>query len=103
MCNYNGRIVSRDEFIRLKNIEKQLDVLSYTGNTVNGFDYETWPVIKALNENDWKVAPMEWGFLPESWYGKKIDTREKAVRFRKGFPNLFGKMEKGITTLNAKG
>ena len=34
MCNYNGRIVSRAEFIRLKNPEKQLDAVQYTGKSV---------------------------------------------------------------------
>lgn len=104
MCNYNGRIVSRTEFIRLKNIEKQLDALQYAGMSVNGFDYGQWPVIKAVNDNtDWKFAPMEWGFVPDSWFGKKLDTREKVMLWRKGYKDPVKGWVPGITTLNAKG
>lgn len=103
MCNYNGRIVTKTEFIRLKNIEKQLDALRYEGLSVNGFEYEKWPVIKAIDQNTWKDVPMEWGFLPDSWFGKKLDTREKVRQWRRGYKDPVKGWVSGITTLNAKG
>jgi putative SOS response-associated peptidase YedK len=104
MCNYNGRYVSRAEFIRLKNLEKQLDALAVPGKSVSGFDYTDWPVIKPImNGADWKFATMEWGFLPDSWFGKKLDTREKVMQWRKGYKDPNKGWIPGITTLNAKG
>lgn len=102
MCNYNGRIVSRWEYIRLMGIEKQLQELSLPTGSVSGFDYSDWPIIvPTADKKDFDVVGMEWGFLPDSWYGKPIDTREKANRFRRGYYDAAGKFVPGITTLNA--
>jgi putative SOS response-associated peptidase YedK len=104
MCNYNGRYISNREWVRIRNIEKQLDALQYAGKSVNGFAYEQWPVIKSMNDNqDWKFAPMEWGFAPDSWFGKKLDTREKLAKWRSGYKDPVKGWISGITTLNAKG
>ena len=48
MCTYNGCRVSRADFIRLRNIEKELKNLRLNIPAQNGFDYRDWPVIKPL-------------------------------------------------------
>jgi putative SOS response-associated peptidase YedK len=103
MCYYNGRKVSYAEFIRLKNLEKQITSLRESKPVHKGFDYEDWPIIKPIGKYDFEQVEMEWGFIPDTWRGKKIDTREKVKRFRNGYPDLFGKMDKGILMLNAMG
>lgn len=104
MCNYNGRYVSRAEYIRLKSIEKQLNNLSEVGKSVSGFDYSDWPVIKPImNGTDWKFANMEWGFAPDSWFRAPLNTREKLLLWRKGYKDPKKGYVPGVTTLNAKG
>jgi len=44
---------------------------------------------------------MEWGFIPDDWFGKAIDTRQKADDFRKGWMDASGKFVPGISMLNA--
>lgn len=44
---------------------------------------------------------MEWGFLPDDWFGEAIDTREKAWELRHGGPVAGGKKYPPITFLNA--
>src|SRR5215217_755572 len=68
-----------------------------------GFDYETWPIINPVGKFDWEKLEAEWGFIPDKWFGKKIDTREKVKQFRNGYVNEKGKFVPGITTLNAMG
>lgn len=103
MCYYNGQKVTRVEYIRLKHLEKALAQYDFLNKDLQiGFDYSENAVLKRMTEKeDFDIVKMEWGFLPKTWFGKPIDTRAKAERFRKGFPNLAGKMEPGITTLNA--
>jgi putative SOS response-associated peptidase YedK len=104
MCYYNGRYVGRSEAIRLKNIERQLDALQYTDKSINGFDYEKWAVIKTFKEGtDWKYAPMEWGFIPQTFANAKLDTREKVTKWRKGYKDPVRGWVKGHTLLNARG
>jgi len=104
MCYYNGRYVGRSEAIRLRNIEKQLDALQYTDRSVNGFDYQKWPVIKSYKDGtDWKFSPMEWGYIPETFAGQKLDTREKVALWRKGYTHPLRGYVKPKTILNAKG
>lgn len=103
MCYYNGQKVTRAEYIRLKQLEKLVANYDFLTTEINiGFQYNTNVVLKRIpDEIDFDIVQMQWGFLPDSWYRIPIDTKEKAERFRKGFPNLSGKMEPGITTLNA--
>ena len=105
MCYYNGQKVTHDEYIRLKYLEKLVANYDFLSRDLQiGFDYDQNAVLKRIPEKeDFDIVKMEWGFLPDSWFGKPIDTREKAERFRNGFPNLADKMESGITTLNAMG
>jgi putative SOS response-associated peptidase YedK len=103
MCNYNGRYINRSETIRIGHIERQLEAMQNAGVSVNGFMYEQWPVIKAINSDTWKDVCMEWGFIPDSWFGKKLDTREKVAQWRTGYKDPKKGWVSGITTLNAKG
>ncbi|MEO7294103.1 MAG: SOS response-associated peptidase family protein, partial [Ginsengibacter sp.] len=103
MCYYNGQKVTRVEFIRLKQLEKAIAQYDFINRDLQiGFDYSDNAVLKKVaDKEDFDIVKMEWGFLPDSWFGKPIDNKANAERFRKGFPNLAGKMEPGITTLNA--
>jgi putative SOS response-associated peptidase YedK len=103
MCYYNGQKVTRAEYIRLKQLEKKIADFDFLNSPIHeGFLYDKAAILKPkVGTEDFDIVEMEWGFLPEKWYGKPIDSRETAERFRKGFPNLFGKHEPGITTLNA--
>jgi len=102
MCYYNGQKVTRVEYIRLKQLEKAVANYDFLNRDLQiGFDYSENAVLKKTSDADFDIVKMEWGFLPKKWFGQAIDTRAKAGRFRRGFPNLFGKMEPGITTLNA--
>lgn len=103
MCYYNGVKVTRVEYIRLKQLEKLLAKYDFLDQPMQiGFDYKPIPVLKAMpGVEDFALTQMEWGFLPDTWYNIPINTRAKAERFRKGFPNLQGQTMPGITTLNA--
>ncbi len=103
MCYYNGRKVSYAEFVRLKNLEKQIKSLKDGKQVHKGFDYEDWPVIKPVGKFDYEQVDMEWGFIPDKWRGKEINTREKVKQFRNGYKDASGKFIPGITTLNAMG
>jgi putative SOS response-associated peptidase YedK len=103
MCYYNGRTVSYAEFVRLKNLEKQIKSLQNGKPVSKGFDYEEWPVIKPIGKYDFEKVEMEWGFIPDSWKGKKLDTREKVKNWRNGYKNEQGVYVPGTTTLNAMG
>lgn len=103
MCYYNGQKVTKEEFIRLKQLEKAVANYDFLSRDLQiGFDYSENAVLKRFPEKqDFDIVKMEWGFLPNKWFGQLIDTRAKAERFRKGFPNILGKMEPGINMLNA--
>jgi putative SOS response-associated peptidase YedK len=103
MCYFNGRKVSYAELVRLRNLEKQIKSLREGKLVHKGFDYENWPTIKPVGKFDFEHVEMEWGFIPDSWRGKKIDTREKVKQFRNGYKDASGKWIPGITTLNAMG
>lgn len=46
---------------------------------------------------------MECVFIPDTWYGKPLDTREKVENCRLGYKDVKGKFFPGITVLNAMG
>ncbi len=103
MCYYNGRKVSYNEFLRLKNLEKQVTALQKGKAVHKGFDYEDWPVIKPIGKFDFEKVEMEWGFIPDTWRGKKLDTRQKVKDWRNGYVDEKGIYVAGTTTLNAMG
>lgn len=98
MCYYNGIKVSRDEYIRLKDLEKSLAGMEHLLRPLqNGFDFEDSIIIQPnADRTDFDLVPMEWGFLPPY-----IKTRAEATRMREGYMNA-GKWVK-YDTQNAKG
>jgi len=103
MCYYNGKKISYSELVKLRDLEKQIASFGDGKLVHKGFDYETWPIINPVGKFDWEKIEAEWGFIPDKWFGKKIDTREKVKQFRNGYVNEKGKFVPGITTLNAMG
>lgn len=105
MCYYNGQKVTHAEFIRLKQLEKLVANYDFLNMDLHdGFAYANIAVLKPMaGVEDFDIVQMEWGFLPDKWFGKPIDTREKAELFRRGYKNVKGVFVPGITTLNAMG
>jgi len=98
MCNYMGHRVSYNDYITLKQVEKQASVIEAPKPYQTGFDYLDWPVIRPIGGGDWEIDTMEWGFVPTN-----IRSREGVDRFRKGFKDATGKFRPPRTTLNARG
>lgn len=98
MCYYNGQKVSREEFIRLVNLEKAVRDYDFLDHDIhNGFAYAPIAVLKPNAAKDnFDIVQMEWGFLP-----KYVPDREGANKFRNGYKNAQGIYIKGYTTLNA--
>jgi putative SOS response-associated peptidase YedK len=103
MCYYNGQKVARAEYIRLKQLEKAIAHYDFLDRDLQiGFDYNLNAVLKPVKDReDFDIVQMEWGFLPDRWFGKPLDTREKIFAFRNGYKDASGKFIPGITTLNA--
>lgn len=103
MCYYNGQKVSKAEYIRLKHLEKLVANYDFLNvDLVQGFDFTNLAVCKPIaGKEDFDIVKMEWPFIPDKWFKIPIDTREKVDRFRRGYPDLLGNMESGITTQNA--
>src|SRR5262249_51994343 len=97
MCYYNGIKVTKDEFIRLKALEKRFAFLGEDLVIHKGFDYGAYPVIRPkANSKETERVEMQWGFLP--FYA---NTTEKIKKFRYGYKDNDGKWHKPYSTLNA--
>lgn len=98
MCYYNGQKVTREEFIRLKQLEKAVANYNFLSRDLQvGFDYSLNAVLKPVpGEIDFDIVQMEWGFIPPY-----LKTREEVVKFRLGYKDAGGKFHPPITTLNA--
>jgi putative SOS response-associated peptidase YedK len=105
MCYYNGQKVTHAEFIRLKHIEKIVMQYGFLDRDLHdGFAYGNIAVLKPIaGRQDFDIVQMEWGFIPDTWFGKPLDTREKVDQWRRGYKDAKGKFIPGITTLNAIG
>lgn len=103
MCYYNGQKVTHAEFIRLKSLEKAVSQYDFLDRDLHdGFAYGNIAVLKpTAAKDDFDIVQMEWGFVPDSWFGKPLDTREKVEQWRRGYKDAKGKFIPGITTLNA--
>jgi hypothetical protein len=92
MCNYNGIKVSHTEFVRLKNLEKELKNINLYRPAQNGFEYGDWPVITATGDrSDFEVTTMEWGFIPGY-----LMNREAVKNFRFGYKKPNGQWQPGF-------
>lgn len=98
MCYYNGQRVSKEEFIRLKMLEKAVKNYQFLDKPVHvGFSYTPGAVLKPnADKTDFDIVEMEWGFIPPYW-----KNREEVNKYRTGFkdPNT-GKWTQYLT-LNA--
>lgn len=90
MCYYNGTKVTRDEYIRLKHLEKLVANYKFLHNPLqNGFLYGTIPVMKRIEgEKDVEIVEMEWGFIPDANRFPFIETREQVKKFRERYTTL---------------
>ena len=79
------------EFIRLKNIEKQLRGMQLKTKIHKGFDYSDWPIIKPIYKNDISIELAQWGFLPNMVHNRKgIETfRSQRTTLNAQSENLF--------------
>jgi putative SOS response-associated peptidase YedK len=99
MCNYNGIIVSRSEYIRLKEMELEVERYNLLRPVQSGFIYQDWPVLRPGQDCRAVLDMVEWGFIPSY-----IRNREQVKKFRNGYKDeKTGKWVPGYTTLNCKG
>jgi putative SOS response-associated peptidase YedK len=98
MCYFNGVKVTREQHIRLKNLEKLVARYDFLSNPMHaGFEYGPAPVLKRIDgQEDFDIVEMEWGFLPPY-----IRNATEAERFRKGYKKPDGSWQTPILTLNA--
>ena len=97
MCYYYGQKVSRDEYIRLKDVERQWLREQSPYPVINGFNYPKCTVLKATDDRrDFELADMEWGFIPNY-----IRTREDVKKMRSGYKDAKG-FRPPLTMLNAR-
>jgi putative SOS response-associated peptidase YedK len=94
MCNFMGVRVSKIEFIRLKQIEKDLGTLAAFSELQlmkDGFRYSNSLIVrKAADNNDIEIVPAHWEFIPP-WI--KNEEELKAAR-KQGIPWLNATSEK---------
>lgn len=83
-----GQKVSKDTYLKLKKIEKQLGTLAAMDALKDGFKYGDVAVIKNKGGNDIDIVKMHWEFIP-FWNKSMEDVKESR--------------KKGIPFLNAKG
>ena len=97
MCYYNGRRVTKDEYSRLKDLEKTIAFLNGELAIHKGFDYQDFPVIRPIaGSHQTERVDMQWGFLPSY-----LKNQEEVGKFRNGYKDAKGQYVRGYTTLNA--
>ena len=98
MCYYNGQKVTREEYIRLKQLEKLVANYDFLNRDLQvGFDYNMNAVLKPIpDKEDFDIVQMEWGFIPHY-----LKTREDVFKMRNGYKDATGKFRPPIITLNA--
>jgi putative SOS response-associated peptidase YedK len=103
MCYYNGTKVTKQEYIRLKHLEKLVSNYKFLSTPYyDGFAYGQVPVLKRqVASEDFDITQMEWGFIPDSKSFPFLKTRKQVENFRRGYTDDRGKYHKGYTTLNA--
>ena len=98
MCNFYGHKVSQVEFIRLKQIEKEIGTiaaLTELKSLRSGFEYGNAPILRKSAPDDFEIISAHWEFIP-SW----ITSVEQLEAARKqGIPWLNAKSE---TLLSSK-
>ncbi|MDE3214122.1 MAG: SOS response-associated peptidase [Bacteroidota bacterium] len=98
MCYYNGQRVIKEEYIRLKELEKLVSRYDFLSHELQiGFDYGPNAVLRAHPDHrDFDLVTMEWGFIPHY-----LKTRESVAKMRNGYKDEQGRFHPPILTLNA--
>lgn len=78
MCYYNGQKVTREEFIRLKNLEKEVRKYDFLNVGVhNGFMFQPAAIAVAnVDRTDFEIIQAQWGYVPAS-----VKSRDEALAF----------------------
>ena len=80
MCYYMGIKVTRVQYIRLKQIEKELGALATMRLLQDGFMYGDWPVLQRRPDvEDFDIVEMHWELIPD-W----VNTMAEMELIRKG-------------------
>jgi putative SOS response-associated peptidase YedK len=96
MCYYMGFKVSRNMFIRLKQIERDFGVdeaLGYLRGIVNGFSNPMWPILKKKGLDDLEIAMMRWEFIPNY-----VTSLRLLEHYKKGTDPLTGERKRDPKT-----
>lgn len=103
MCYYNGTKVTRDEYIRLKHLEKLVANYQFMDrDVINGFDFGVTAIVKPVEgKEDIEIVPMEWGFIPDPGVWPFWETREQVNQGRRPHKDPRGKFVDGLNFLNA--
>ncbi|MCF3107341.1 SOS response-associated peptidase [Niabella sp. CC-SYL272] len=106
MCYYNGQKVTHAEFIRLKNLEKNVRNYDFLNREViNGFEFGLSAVLVPAKDeqgnNDIELTQMEWGFLPDPLKWPFWETREQVNEGRRPHKDKYGRFVDGLNFLNA--
>ena len=103
MCYFNGQKVVREEYIRLKHLEKLVAKYDFFNrDVIIGFDFAPIVVVKPIpDKEDFEIVQMEWGFLPDPLKWPFIETREQAFKIRRGYTDSRGKFQQPLNFLNA--
>lgn len=103
MCYYNGTKVTREEYIRLKHLEKLVANYKFLDrDVINGFDFGVTAIVKPVEgKEDIEIIPMEWGFLPDPLVWPFWETREQVNIGRRPHKDHYGKFVDGLNFLNA--
>lgn len=77
MCYYTEQKVSRAEYIRLLNLEKEVKDYDFLNVDLHdGFTYGNVAVVKPNStKTDFDIVQMEWGYIPAYW-----KTREEVSK-----------------------
>lgn len=92
MCNFYGHKVSRIDFIRLRQIEKDLGTIAALNELQllrSGFEYGNAPVLRKTAPDDVEVLSMHWEFIP-AWV-TSVQQLEEARK--QGIPWLNARSE----------
>ena len=103
MCYYNAQKVTRNEYIRLLQLEKLIAKYDFLNrDAIIGFDFGPTAVLKPVEgQEDFEIVQMEWGFLPDPLKWPFIETREQAFKIRRGYTDARGKFIQPLNFLNA--
>jgi len=103
MCYYNAQKVTHAEFLRLKQLEKTIVEHDFFNRLVIvGFDFGSTTVLKPIEgKEDFEIVQMEWGFLPDPLKWPFIETRQDALKIRRGYTDARGKFIQPLNFLNA--